>query len=346
MAFVLGIDIGHSALKLAYGEDTEMLPARTITLPAIASPADDGALVPMHQSPHDDGPCSVSIDGQTWIAGVPWRSLRLPRRGRQMSYNFPETEDYRALLYAGLQKAGTNVIDRLVTSVPAFGHLKPEGVAPLKARLEGVHLVAPGQSVEVREASIWPHAVGTFMHLRQPLRRSWNCDSARVLVIDAGYFSIDWAVITNGRNIRNGTIGNSVWALNYVCGFVREAVLRDYRIMLDDDEIEKVLGSGPSVIRLQDHLVDLAPYLASALDRVIDAALIEIRAMWCRLEEGEPELLALAGGGAKHFKDQIARAFPRVKLIVPEQPLVSNVVGLWHIGAERLISSRMARRYR
>jgi plasmid segregation protein ParM len=181
------------------------------------------------------------------------------------------------------------------------------------------------------------------MHLRQPLRRSWNCDYARVLVIDAGYFSIDWAVITNGRDIRS-TIGSSAWALNYACGFVREAVLRGYRIMLDDDEIERVLWSGQSIIRLQDHLVDLAPYLTSALDRVIDAALIEIRAMWCRLEEGEPELLALAGGGAKHFKDQIARAFPRVKLIVLEDPLVSNAVGLWHIGAERLISSRMARR--
>src|SRR5579859_6478945 len=84
MTFVLGIDIGHSVVKLAHGEDTEGQPARAMILPATACRADEGAPIRTHRNPHGDGPCAVLIDGNTWIAGAPWRSLRLPRPPRQL----------------------------------------------------------------------------------------------------------------------------------------------------------------------------------------------------------------------------------------------------------------------
>jgi len=333
MTFVLGIDIGHSVVKLAHGEDTEGQPARAMILPATACRADEGAPIRTHRNPHGDGPCAVLIDGNTWIAGAPWRSLRLPRPPRQLSHDFPETKTYRALLYAGLWKTGRTVIDRLVTSLPAVRTLAPADMANLKWRLEGVHEVAPGRSVEVREAVIQPHPVGPFMDLRQGLERSWKDPDTKALVIDVGYFTVDWAVITTGGYVGKKSRGSSVWAVSYICGFVREAVSRDYRLTLSDDEIEEILRSGNSAIRLQNDLVDLAPYLARALDEVTDAALTEIRNA-LRFEERVPDILVFAGGGAKFFRDKVAQAFPSSEVVVPEDPLVSSAVGLWRLGVQ------------
>ena len=46
-----------------------------------------------------------------------------------------------------------------------------------------------------------------------------------------------------------------------------------------------------------------------------------------------PDIVVLVGGGAGFFKKTIQEAFPRLKVVSPEQSVLSNARGFWLMGS-------------
>ena len=114
---IIGLDIGYSNLKLAYGE-REGSPT-TLLRPAGAAPSDrfgtgigDGAQGDF---------LHVQVDGQPFIAGV--TPDRAAMWARSLHADYPSSSTYKALFHAGLLLSEMSRVDVLVTGLPVSQYL-------------------------------------------------------------------------------------------------------------------------------------------------------------------------------------------------------------------------------
>ena len=146
--FVLGVDIGYSNLKLAFGQSGSE--PKTIILPAGAGPADR---MPERIGGGNDDTCLyVSVDNERWAAGVP--AGRLQGWERELHPEYPTTKTYKALFHAALLMAETESIDLVVTGLPVSQFHEPQRKSDLVQRLKGVHQVTPKRSITVHDVKM------------------------------------------------------------------------------------------------------------------------------------------------------------------------------------------------
>ena len=106
---LVGLDIGYSNLKLAWGQRGEV--PRLRVLPAMAAPRAQVAEalgIAGPDSPSGTGSVAgsdaaqgieVTLDGESWIAGV--RPTRVCGWQRALHADYPASQSYQALLLAG-----------------------------------------------------------------------------------------------------------------------------------------------------------------------------------------------------------------------------------------------------
>ena len=145
---VVGIDIGYSNLKLAYGNtDKGML---TTLRPAGAAPADrfggrfDGKA--------QDDFLHVTVDGKPFIAGV--SSDRAEMWERSLHADYSKTESYKALFHAGLLLSEMSEIDVLVTGLPVSQYQDEARRKLLEQQFIGKHQITRKRSVYVSEVIV------------------------------------------------------------------------------------------------------------------------------------------------------------------------------------------------
>src|SRR5262249_55585413 len=79
VTFILGIDIGYSNLKPAFGDEQAGAPSKPVILPAGARRQTDQGPWINGGSTDDLAPCWVSVDGERWLACVAHSELSVPR---------------------------------------------------------------------------------------------------------------------------------------------------------------------------------------------------------------------------------------------------------------------------
>lgn len=127
-----------------------------------------------------------------------------------MHEDYTATDLWRALFLAALQGAGRERVDVLVTRLPAQQHRDPA----LRARLEGlvgVHHPSPGRAVRIGRVVVLPQPAGAYLDLLAAPQTALLdvFETGRTLVIDPGYYSVDWLVIEAGV-VRKSASGSSL----------------------------------------------------------------------------------------------------------------------------------------
>jgi len=324
--FVAALDVGYSNLKLLAGE-RNITPAVTV-LPAGAGPA---AAMPLHPqtmsgrcgtSVDQDG-LAVQVDGAAWAAGV--EPSRLQNWERELHPDYPATAGYRALVYAALLAAGTTRIDTLVTGLPVSQWLDPAQQEALQARLTGTHAVTPARSVEVADVQVLPQPAGAYFdfHDTEPDAVA----HARVLVVDAGFFSVDW-VLFDESAMRPANSGTSTAAMSVVLEAASDLIRRDHGSRIERDLLERAVRAGTPTMPLFGSPVELEPYLTEAANQTTRVAMTAIR-QTLRGETREVDLVLLAGGGAATYAEATRETYPRARVVVAHEPVVANVRGFW-----------------
>jgi plasmid segregation protein ParM len=325
--FVAALDVGYSNLKLLSG--TPDADPQAHLLPAGAGPV---AAMPLHPGSargNGDG-LAVVVDGAAWAAGV--EPSRLQNWERELHPDYAATAGYRALVHAALLATGMERVDRLVTGLPVSHWLEPARREALRSGLAGMHAVTPTRDVAVDEVLVLPQPAGAYMDFRAA--EPDLAAQARVLVVDAGFFSVDWALFDEGE-MRPANSGTSTAAMSVVLEAAGQLIRRDHGSGIERDLLERALRTGSAAVPLFGRPVALAPYLAEAAGQVTRLALTAIR-QTLRGERREVDLVLLAGGGAAIYQPATSEALPRARVVVPPEPVLANVRGFWRHAAEAL----------
>ena len=317
---VLGLDIGYSNVKVAVGDNEKTL--KCTLFPATAAPL--AQLI------------EAGLGADTAIRGVPVGNLeyvvgvtpeRLAHYHRALHADYTATNAYRALFYGALLAYGKRNVDVVVTGLPS-GQFRD---ATLRKRLgtlmSGAHTLGKERTVTVNEVKVVPQPIGAYLDFVSS--EDADVDDARVLVIDVGYYSVDWVLVKENR-LQGEGLGSSQLASAALLDKAVQAIAKDYGKILPDT-LEARWRQGKTQVRLYDKQVELLPYLTSAAKEVAGAVIQGILPSLRQREEAI-DVILLAGGGAGPYAQPIKEAFPRSQLVLRPEAVFANARGFWRYG--------------
>lgn len=321
---LLGIDIGYSNLKLAFGKrGTE---PRVLLKPAGAAPVD--RLGEKIADKGKDDFIRVVVNGTPFAAGL--SPDRAELWSRELHEDYPSTESYRALFHAGLLLAELEQIDLLVTGLPVTQYLNQELRTRLQTQMTGEHQVTPRRRITVQAVKVVPQPVGGFVDHVWNLKDASEFEDSRVLVVDPGFFSVDWVLISNGE-LRRQSCGTSLEASSVILDEAAKQLANDFGGNVGRERLENAVRQNQAEVRLFGEKIDIAPYLNSASAKVGPIVATRLRES-LRKENASADIVLLVGGGAGFFKESVKEAFPHLKVTTPESPVFANARGFWRMG--------------
>ena len=98
-------------------------------------------------------------------------------------------------------------IDVLVTGLPVSQYLDDARRNALAEQMRGTHQVTPKRTVSVEKVKVIPQPIGGL--LDYIAQEDADIDDALVLVIDPGFFSVDWVVVAN-KDLHRQSSGTSL----------------------------------------------------------------------------------------------------------------------------------------
>jgi plasmid segregation protein ParM len=325
-AFIVGLDIGYSNVKLAYGYEGDNDP-NTLVRPAHAAPLND---VKGDRSALS-GEYFVSVNDTTWL------SMIAPSRSdikRELHANYPATDAYYALFLGALAAAtqdGQVVVDKLVTGLPTQQSREPALVGALVERLKGKHQVSPKVSIEVREVVVVPQPAGILSDIYSTFEDVELLDESNLLVLDPGFYSVDWVVYNMGH-LNKDASGTALEAMSAVLTEINKLIGIQYSASPGTDKIEMAFQSGKDSVVVNGNRVALAPFIEQAKLNVATEALKSTATAMRFQNESSLDFVLLGGGGGDTYKDAVSELFPAAKIIESADKVVSNAVGFWLIG--------------
>lgn len=322
---VLGIDIGYSNLKLAYGQ--QGAEPKVMLRPAGAAPADRMGEKIGGDSEEDF--LRVLVNEVPFVAGI--SPDRAELWSRELHENYPSTDSYRALFHAGLLLSEFDQIDLVVTGLPVNQYLNHELRERLSGQMQGEHQITPRRKIVVNKVKVVPQPVGGFVDYVCGLPDASEIEDSRVLVVDPGFFSVDWVLISNGE-LRRQSCGTSLEASSVILDEAVRLIAEDFGGNVGRERLEHTLRNGHDQVRLFGKRVDVAPYLKKAADKVGPIVTARLRES-LRKENASADMVLLVGGGAGFFEKAVKEAFPQLKVSTPDSPVYANARGFWRMGA-------------
>ena len=319
---VMGLDIGYSNVGIVSGD-----PGRAVghCLPAGAGLLAD---MPKGLAGERSAGIPVVIDGVQWMAGV--EPYRLQRGSRDLHADYCSTDSYRALFHAALARAGHSQIDRLVTGLPVSHYLDEARRQRLAAQLEGAHDIGSGLHVQVGRVSVVPQPAGGYMDWVENATDQSIIERGRILVVDPGYYSVDWVVIEAGEMHQHSS-GSSTQAMSTLIELADQMLFDRYETRCGADRIERDIRAGRESLLVNGHSVPLFDLIQGAADVVAPRALRELRQS-LRSDLAGIDMILLTGGGARFYRAAAETVFPDTRVTMLDDSVMGNARGYWNMG--------------
>lgn len=326
---VVGLDIGYSNCKVIAGDSVSGKPKLKLAMPAGAGPAH---LMPQRvvdaRDANQFSGVPVLVDGQDWVAGVEHGRLQGYERALDRSYT--DSDQYRASFYAALSLVESPVIDHLVTGLPVSLYSEVDVRTKLARAMTGQHEIWHGKTVTVERVSVIQQPLGAYIDLVSEYEDVDLLDRGRILIIDPGFFSLDWVVIEGGE-LRTSVSNTSFNAVSRVLELVNDRIYKAHGARVGVSTLEQAFRCGHSTIYGGGEKIDVRPYVTAAAAEVISGALKTMQGS-LRLEERDVDLIAVAGGGAQIVEPAVREVFSKSKITVSKDPVLANARGFWLYG--------------
>ncbi|WP_020503515.1 ParM/StbA family protein [Lamprocystis purpurea] len=324
---VAAVDVGYSNLKIAVGHPGSE--PRVIVRPAGAAPLDRLGERIGERRPNggDAAPVLVEVQGRRWAAGI--EPGRFSGWARSLHEDYATTDAYLALVKAALVLTGECAIETVVTGLPVSQANDPRRRDAVRRLIVGTHDCASG-AIEVGNVRVLPQPVGAYLDLvwsgtdRTLLDR---IESGAVLVLDAGFYSFDWALIVGGE-LRRAASGTSLEAMSVLLDRAARRLADEYGGKPVPLGLEAAVRAGQPTFRQAGHLVHLAPVLTLVARDVASVALEALRQS-LRREATNIDLVLLAGGGGELYGASVGALFPGASVVVSRTPVAANVRGFF-----------------
>ena len=268
---------------------------------------------------------------------------RLEGWQRPLHEDYAASPTYEALVKAGLVLADYRRIDQLVTGLPVSQAREPRRREALTRLLVGRHATDHGE-VEVAAVRVVAQPVGAFVDLvwsAPDAALLEHIETGTVLVLDAGYYSVDWAVIVGGE-LRRGASGTSLEAMSVLIDRVAALLAEQHGGQPEPQRVEAALRAGRDHVLLLGQRVALAPVLERAAPDACGLAFEALRQALKHREVSNVDLVLLAGGGARIYGEPARALFPGAVVhvgarprdrqrprLLPPSPVTAGAGGSW-----------------
>ena len=269
----------------------------------------------------------MMVDGKAFVAGV--SPDRAAMWSRSLHADYTSSESYRALFKSGLLLSEMEQIDMLVTGLPVSQYMDEDRKKALSESMTGIHTLTPKRTVEVKKVKVVPQPIGGFLDFIA--RTDEDIEDARVLVIDPGFFSVDWVVISNDE-IHKQSSGTSLNASSVLLEEVSRLIGKDHGAGVNIETIEHAIRQEKSSILVLGQKVEISPYIQEA-KKTVGPVVTESIQKALRTESKMVDLIVLVGGGAVFFREAVQESFPRLRTIMTQDAVYSNCRGFWLMGA-------------
>lgn len=326
MSTILAVDIGYSSLKISYGpRGASPDQISTLILPSIAAPS---ARVAKTIGAHNN----QSDDIKIWYDGTEYSACIRPeytRSVRAVHEDYPLEDTYQVLYRAALLLTGEKEIECVVTGLPVSQAQDQTRVSRLRALMMGQIEVAKGYTVTVKDVNVIPQPVGAYMEMIKEWEGPKTLLHGNIVVIDPGYFSVDWLSIKHNR-VQWDASGTNLAAMSQILTEAAGILATRNGGWVDPESLESALRDGKDHIVAMGQPMQIEPVLNEAGKYHAREAVRALRTA-LRQERAEPGIVILAGGGANTYKKYVADAFPGWTIWTGKKPAVSNVRGFWFL---------------
>lgn len=300
---VVGLDIGRSAVKVAYrkGDKNE-----TFQFPAnvcLAKNITDEATAKQAQVD------TVVINGTTYFAGV-----TAQRQGGDgtlvgMSEDWIEKPEYLALVRSAIDRikhdTGTNDITHIVIGSPSSSFAKQRN-----------SLADITKSVIDTNIKVLPQPSGAyFNHIftsdGQPIVGRAVDDTGNVLswgIIDLGHYTTDFLVIHNGQVIEDSFV--STTGIYNSVSMLSKLVHQEKKVTLRESALQQALASNH--IKIYGQNENITDLVKRSIAPTIGAIISKTEEVLER-EAAELDGIIVAGGAANFLYDHIRDKWPHAK---------------------------------
>jgi plasmid segregation protein ParM len=326
--YVVGADIGYNSLKVAHGAVSWGKP-RLRVWPALAVPERFAAQRFVRGDEAEDAIIRVWARGESWLVGVEPSQVQ-GRNLRDLHEDYTESDGWEAMLAAALSCAGRNEVDLLVVGLPVSQYHEAGRRDRLMERLVGEFQVSEDRFVCVKRVEVLPQPGGAMADYASRSGDSMVWEG-RVVVVDPGYYSFDWAVFGEGV-YRNEVSGTGHEAMSKIVEGVAKEIGRIRGVVqVSAERVEHALRTGSGQVLVSGEWVNLKVPLCDISARVVGRSLSRMRSVM-RGEDEQPDLVLVVGGGARCYEGSLRAAYPNSHVEVAPEPVLANVRGYWSRG--------------
>lgn len=269
----------------------------------------------------------VEVDGNRYEVGPDVELALRTHSSRVLHRDFVDTPEYLALLRGALAYMRLPVIDLLVVGLPV-SWLAMKSSA-LKERLTGEHPAGDAGVVRVEKVLVLAQPLGGFIDYALSSGRYGQLRETRNLVIDPGFFTVDW-VLARGVQPISERCGSYPGGTSAVLSKFADSLGKEQGLELDDPLVlDRALRTGR--LSLYGREIPVARHLAAARCLADEAATAVANGVG---DGRDIDAIVLVGGGAELFRPALGRRFPRHLLHVVPDPVFANVRGFQRAGGE------------
>ncbi|MBF0609518.1 MAG: PRTRC system protein D [Magnetococcales bacterium] len=244
--------------------------------------------------------------------------------GRSLNQDYANSPYYMALFHGTLHYMKHQEVDLLVAGLPVNAYWRDK--AMLAKRLEGSHIFPNGKIVVIQRCVVIPQPMGGFMdHMAATSNFS---RTANVLVLDPGYFTMDFLVCHGLKPIKERS-GSFPGGMSNILAKLSEEVSKKLNVPITStNTLEQSAKNGwmfeafGKPYDLKQHLPAVAPLtdliaqqVVSKIGNVIDISRV-----------------ILVGGGADFFLPAFKKVFPNHTIEIATNPAFANVRGFFLFG--------------
>lgn len=276
----------------------------------------------------------IEVNGVSYEVGKDAALAKDASYGRILDPDFALTDTYIALARGAMYYMGVDRIDVLVVGLPVNAHKSKS--AELEKRMVGEHIIpalrtgggAQTRVVKVDQVRVLPQPIGAFFDYSTRENRLQKMRKEMNLVIDPGYFTLDW-VVAQGVKIVDARSGAHSGGMSAVLATMGEAINRDIGEQLPDfNGIDEAMRFGTNP-RFYGREYDLAKYLPLGKDKARQFMAVLANKVG---PAADIDNILLAGGGAEFFLDLVTEKFPKHNIQITPDPVYANVRGFQFAG--------------
>lgn len=323
-ASVIGIDLGYSSVKLAKADgdtDIETTSFPSIVTEAIASTKVAGLVVrDTFYVDHKNKKYEIGNDVLHNTDGMTSQAL---------NNTYTQSNDYSVLMKGALIQANVDAVEMLVIGSPVeyFEELK----LSLKNQWQGVIHLDDERQVNIKEVVVLPQPVGGFYYYAKSLNDWQKVINQRSLIIDIGFYTVDWVVL---HDMKLGRSGGYPGGMSFYIKAIINALHKRYSLRLMKNIEKSLINKQPLNIHGKEH--SLTAYL-SAAESVIEVAVQQI--MSGLNGDDEFDNIVVIGGAAEIYAPLIKAHYSEWDVKVVNDKVFANAIGYYLVGLNMLAGS-------